>query len=62
MAMGRSPAMVVLTDVALCLYFLLSEKVLGVVHSKGLHDPGPVRWPLALCLLVHLTVDPLYRR
>uniref|UniRef100_A0A8C5B922 Transporter n=1 Tax=Gadus morhua TaxID=8049 RepID=A0A8C5B922_GADMO len=28
-----------------------NEKVLGVVHSKGLHDPGPVRWPLALCLL-----------
>ncbi len=28
-----------------------SERVLGVVHSKGLHDPGPVRWPLALCLL-----------
>lgn len=25
--------------------------MLGVVHSKGLHDPGPVRWPLALCLL-----------
>lgn len=28
-----------------------SERVLGVVHSEGLHDPGPVRWPLALCLL-----------
>ncbi|XP_076024968.1 sodium-dependent proline transporter [Genypterus blacodes] len=28
-----------------------NEKVLGVVHSEGLHDPGPVRWPLALCLL-----------
>ncbi|XP_052392878.1 sodium-dependent proline transporter [Carassius gibelio] len=28
-----------------------NEKVLGVVYSKGLHDPGPVRWPLALCLL-----------
>ncbi|XP_073681275.1 sodium-dependent proline transporter [Garra rufa] len=28
-----------------------NEKVLGVVNSKGLHDPGPVRWPLALCLL-----------
>ncbi|XP_077089603.1 sodium-dependent proline transporter isoform X2 [Siphateles boraxobius] len=26
-------------------------KVLGVVNSEGLHDPGPVRWPLALCLL-----------
>lgn len=32
-----------------CVFF--SERVLGVVHSKGLHDPGPVRWPLALCLL-----------
>ncbi|XP_068455943.1 sodium-dependent proline transporter isoform X2 [Clinocottus analis] len=28
-----------------------NEQVLGVVHSEGLHDPGPVRWPLALCLL-----------
>lgn len=28
-----------------------NEKVLGVVHSTGLSDPGPVRWPLALCLL-----------
>ncbi|OCT96284.1 hypothetical protein XELAEV_18013960mg, partial [Xenopus laevis] len=28
-----------------------SEKVLGVVHSSGLDDPGPVRWELALCLL-----------
>lgn len=28
-----------------------SERVLGVVHSQGLHNPGPVRWPLALCLL-----------
>ncbi|XP_038150502.1 sodium-dependent proline transporter isoform X2 [Cyprinodon tularosa] len=28
-----------------------NEKVLGVVNSEGLHDPGPVRWPLALCLL-----------
>ncbi|XP_040005647.1 sodium-dependent proline transporter isoform X2 [Xiphias gladius] len=28
-----------------------NERVLGVVHSEGLHDPGPVRWPLALCLL-----------
>ncbi|KAM6907808.1 sodium-dependent proline transporter [Xenentodon cancila] len=28
-----------------------NENVLGVVNSKGLHDPGPVRWPLALCLL-----------
>ncbi|XP_068122599.1 sodium-dependent proline transporter-like [Hyperolius riggenbachi] len=26
-------------------------KVLGVVHSTGLGDPGPVRWALALCLL-----------
>uniref|UniRef100_A0A672JS81 Transporter n=1 Tax=Salarias fasciatus TaxID=181472 RepID=A0A672JS81_SALFA len=29
-----------------------NERVLGVVHSEGLHDPGPVRWSLALCLLV----------
>ncbi|KAL7390423.1 hypothetical protein ABVT39_020922 [Epinephelus coioides] len=28
-----------------------NERVLGVVYSEGLHDPGPVRWPLALCLL-----------
>uniref|UniRef100_A0A671VU99 Transporter n=1 Tax=Sparus aurata TaxID=8175 RepID=A0A671VU99_SPAAU len=28
-----------------------NERVLGVVHSEGLHNPGPVRWPLALCLL-----------
>lgn len=28
-----------------------NERVLGVVNSQGLHDPGPVRWPLALCLL-----------
>ncbi|KAJ8275533.1 hypothetical protein COCON_G00072850 [Conger conger] len=28
-----------------------NERVLGVVNSEGLHDPGPVRWPLALCLL-----------
>ncbi|XP_034034550.1 sodium-dependent proline transporter isoform X2 [Thalassophryne amazonica] len=28
-----------------------NERVLGVVHSEGLHDPGPVRWPLAVCLL-----------
>lgn len=28
-----------------------SERVLGVAYSEGLHDPGPVRWPLALCLL-----------
>nr|XP_019941040.1 PREDICTED: sodium-dependent proline transporter-like [Paralichthys olivaceus] len=28
-----------------------NEHVLGVVHSEGLHDPGPVRWQLALCLL-----------
>uniref|UniRef100_A0A8D0B0Y7 Transporter n=1 Tax=Sander lucioperca TaxID=283035 RepID=A0A8D0B0Y7_SANLU len=28
-----------------------SERVLGVVLSEGLNDPGPVRWPLALCLL-----------
>lgn len=25
--------------------------MLGVVNSEGLHNPGPVRWPLALCLL-----------
>ncbi|XP_077677484.1 sodium-dependent proline transporter-like [Eretmochelys imbricata] len=29
-----------------------NEQVLGVTHSSGLHDPGPVRWPLAVCLLV----------
>ncbi|XP_077361646.1 sodium-dependent proline transporter [Festucalex cinctus] len=28
-----------------------NERVLGVTNSAGLHDPGPVRWPLALCLL-----------
>ncbi|NXN76689.1 SC6A7 protein, partial [Himantopus himantopus] len=28
------------------------EQVLGVTHSSGLGDPGPVQWPLALCLLV----------
>ncbi|KAM4697322.1 sodium-dependent proline transporter-like isoform 2-T3 [Discoglossus pictus] len=28
-----------------------NEKVLGVVRSSGLSDPGPVRWELALCLL-----------
>ncbi|NXR00542.1 SC6A7 protein, partial [Sagittarius serpentarius] len=28
-----------------------NEQVLGVTHSSGLGDPGPVQWPLALCLL-----------
>ncbi|XP_074937966.1 sodium-dependent proline transporter-like [Phalacrocorax aristotelis] len=28
-----------------------NEQVLGVKHSSGLRDPGPVQWPLALCLL-----------
>ncbi|KAE8628201.1 hypothetical protein XENTR_v10007387 [Xenopus tropicalis] len=28
-----------------------NEKVLGVTHSSGLGDPGPVGWELALCLL-----------
>ncbi|XP_042648664.1 sodium-dependent proline transporter-like [Tyto alba] len=28
-----------------------NEQVLGVTRSSGLGDPGPVRWPLALCLL-----------
>ncbi|KAM9203433.1 sodium-dependent proline transporter-like [Mergus octosetaceus] len=27
------------------------EQVLGVTHSSGLGDPGPVQWALALCLL-----------
>lgn len=37
----------------LCISLLCtgSVNVLGVVNSEGLHDPGPVRWPLALCLL-----------
>lgn len=35
----------------ICAISSCSEQVLGVVDSKGLHDPGPVRWPLALCLL-----------
>lgn len=29
-----------------------NQRVLGVTYSEGLHDPGPVRWPLALCLLL----------
>ncbi|KAF1645271.1 Sodium-dependent proline transporter, partial [Eudyptes chrysocome] len=28
-----------------------NEQVLGVMHSSSLGDPGPVQWPLALCLL-----------
>lgn len=28
-----------------------NEQVLGVTHSSGLGDPGPVQWVLALCLL-----------
>ncbi|KAM6093577.1 sodium-dependent proline transporter-like [Chlamydotis macqueenii] len=28
-----------------------NEEALGVTHSSGLGDPGPVQWPLALCLL-----------
>ncbi|NXA21378.1 SC6A7 protein, partial [Ibidorhyncha struthersii] len=32
--------------------FFWNEQVLGVTHSSGLGDPGPVQWPLALCLLV----------
>ncbi|KAI4878761.1 hypothetical protein NFI96_028765 [Prochilodus magdalenae] len=28
-----------------------NKNVLGVDNSTGLHDPGPVRWQLALCLL-----------
>ncbi|NXJ08050.1 SC6A7 protein, partial [Odontophorus gujanensis] len=28
-----------------------NEQVLGVTHSSGLEDPGPVQWRLALCLL-----------
>lgn len=26
--------------------------MLGVSHSSGLGDPGPVQWPLALCLML----------
>ncbi|XP_060627320.2 sodium-dependent proline transporter-like [Anolis sagrei] len=29
-----------------------NDQVLGVTSSSGLGDPGPVRWPLALCLLL----------
>ncbi|KAK2517600.1 sodium-dependent proline transporter-like protein [Columba guinea] len=32
------------------------DRVLGVTHSSGLGDPGPVRWPLALCLLAAWTL------
>ncbi|XP_067841661.1 sodium-dependent proline transporter isoform X2 [Heptranchias perlo] len=28
-----------------------NERVLGLTRSSGLHDPGPVRWELAICLL-----------
>ncbi|GCC40570.1 hypothetical protein chiPu_0024600, partial [Chiloscyllium punctatum] len=28
-----------------------SERTLGLSRSSGLHDPGPVRWELAICLL-----------
>lgn len=43
---------VVLWYICLCLTCVsCSEQVLGVVHSEGLHNPGPVRWQLALCLL-----------
>ncbi|XP_072333627.1 sodium-dependent proline transporter isoform X1 [Scyliorhinus torazame] len=28
-----------------------NERVLGLSRSSGLHDPGPVRWELAICLL-----------
>uniref|UniRef100_A0A4W4EHH7 Transporter n=1 Tax=Electrophorus electricus TaxID=8005 RepID=A0A4W4EHH7_ELEEL len=34
-----------------CVSVFCSERVLGVVNSHGLQDPGPVRWELALCLL-----------
>lgn len=27
-----------------------------MTHSSGLGDPGPVRWPLALCLLAAWTL------
>ncbi|XP_043928974.1 sodium-dependent proline transporter-like [Protopterus annectens] len=29
-----------------------NNRALGVVHSSGLGDPGPVRWELALCLFI----------
>ncbi|XP_078514798.1 sodium-dependent proline transporter-like [Lissotriton helveticus] len=29
-----------------------NDNVLGVIHSTGLSDPGPVRWQLAICLLM----------
>ncbi|NWU71524.1 SC6A7 protein, partial [Pterocles burchelli] len=35
---------------------LWGQQVLGVTHSSGLGDPGAVRWPLALCLLVAWTL------
>ncbi|XP_060682916.1 sodium-dependent proline transporter [Hemiscyllium ocellatum] len=28
-----------------------NERTLGLSRSSGLHDPGPVRWELAICLL-----------
>ncbi|XP_038674915.1 sodium-dependent proline transporter [Scyliorhinus canicula] len=28
-----------------------NERALGLSRSSGLHDPGPVRWELAICLL-----------
>ena len=33
-----------------------STEVLGVTHSEGLTDLGPMRWHLVLCLLLAWTI------